>query len=52
MSDFGLTGEQILELFEKLDTDSDAKITLEEFLNGFHDLDAQVAGVGSWIERI
>jgi len=52
MSDFGFTSEQILELFEKMDTDGDAKITLEEFLNGFHDLDAQVAGVGSWIERI
>ena len=35
LSDFGLTSEEILQLFEKMDADGDAKITLEEFLDGY-----------------
>jgi len=35
LSDFGLASEEILELFERMDADADAKINREEFLDGY-----------------
>ena len=35
LSDFGLTSEEIQPMVIAMDTDGDAKITLEEFLHGY-----------------